>query len=393
MAGVDFVFHEKPILPRGFRCASRNCGLKAGAADLAVFYSEVPAQAAAVFTRNQFPGAPIIVGREIIRRGRLRAIVVNSKISNVGTGEQGIRNARRMGAAAAAALGVPVEEVLMSSTGIIGVQLPIDRIEAGLQGIAAELQDDPLKGVEGMMTTDSYPKATSLSVGDVTISVVGKGSGMIAPNLATMLVYIFTDAAFSAPALDRMLRAAVADSFNMLSIDTDTSTSDTCAIMANGLAGRIDEEDFFPALEAACIRMTEMLARDGEGASKLLRATVQGAKTQEEARTIARSIINSPLVKTMAYGADPNIGRVLMAVGKCFDCAVEPEKLVVWINDTLVFERGLKASYDEMRLRELLGGDPVDIRVDLQLGPGTATAYGCDLTQGYIEENAAYYSS
>ena len=393
MAGVDFVFHEKPILPRGFRCASRNCGLKTGAADLAVFYSEVPAQAAAVFTRNQFPGAPIIVGREIIRRGRLRAIVVNSKISNVGTGEQGIQNARRMGAAAAAALGVPVEEVLMSSTGIIGIQLPIERIEAGLQGIAAELQDDPLKGVEGMMTTDSYPKATSLSVGDVIISVVGKGSGMIAPNLATMLVYIFTDAEFSAPALDRMLRAAVADSFNMLSIDTDTSTSDTCAIMANGLAGPIDEEVFFPALKAACIRMTEMLARDGEGASKLLRATVQGARTQEEARTIARSIINSPLVKTMAYGADPNIGRVLMAVGKCFDCAVEPEKLVVWINDTLVFERGLKAAYDEMRLRELLSGDPVDIRVDLQLGPGTATAYGCDLTQGYIEENAAYYSS
>lgn len=393
MTGVDFVFHEKPILPRGFRCASRNCGLKTGAADLAVFYSELPAQAAAVFTRNQFPGAPIIVGREIIRRGRLRAIVVNSKISNVGTGEQGILNARRMGAAAAAALGVPVEEVLMSSTGIIGVQLPIERIEAGLQGIAAELQDDPLKGVEGMMTTDSYPKATSLSVGDVIISVVGKGSGMIAPNMATMLVYIFTDAEFSAPALDRMLRAAVADSFNMLSIDTDTSTSDTCAIMANGLAGRIDEEVFFPALKAACIRMTEMLARDGEGASKLLRATVQGAKTQEEARTIARSIVNSPLVKTMAYGADPNIGRVLMAVGKCFDCTIEPEKLVVWINDALVFERGLKAPYDEMRLRELLSGDPVDIRVDLQLGPGTATAYGCDLTQGYIEENAAYYSS
>src|SRR5690606_16016838 len=181
-----------------------------------------------------------------------------------------------MGAAAAAALGVPVEEVLMSSTGIIGIQLPIEHIEAGLQGLAAELQDDPLKGVEGMMTTDSYPKATSLSVGDVIISVVGKGSGMIAPNLATMLVYIFTDAEFSAPALDRMLRAAVADSFNMLSIDTDTSTSDTCAIMANGLAGPIDEEVFFPALKAACIRMTEMLARDGEGASKLLRATVQG---------------------------------------------------------------------------------------------------------------------
>lgn len=386
-------FHEPARMPRGFRCASRNCGLKREGPDLALFYSEVPAAAAAVFTRNQFPGAPIIVGRELIRKGRLRAVVVNSKISNVGTGEEGIRNARRMGELAAAELGVPADEVLMSSTGLIGRQLPMDLIEAGLRGMAAELQDDPLRGAEGIMTTDTYPKAISLSVGEATITVVGKGAGMIAPNMATMLVYIFTDAACDAPTLDRLLRDAVADTFNMLSVDTDTSTSDTCAILANGLAGPVDEAAFRQALRVACTRMTEMLARDGEGATKLLRATVQNARTVDEARKIARSIVESPLVKTMAYGADPNIGRVLMAVGKCFDCTVEPEKITVWINDTLVFTESARADFDEDELRRILGGDPVDIRVDLGVGTGCATAFGCDLTYGYIDENAAYASS
>ena len=388
-----FSFHEVARMPRGFRCASRNCGLKPEGKDLSVFHSEVPAAAAAVFTRNQFPGAPIILGRELIRKGRLQAIVVNSKISNVGTGDEGLRNARRMGELAAAELGVPADEVLVSSTGVIGRQLPMDRIEAGLRGIAAELQDDPLRGAEGIMTTDTYPKAISLSVGDATLTIVGKGSGMIAPDMATMLVYILTDAAFDAANLDRMLRDAVADSFNMLSVDTDTSTSDTCAILANGLAGPVDEAVFEPALRAACIRMTEMMARDGEGATKLLRATIEGAHSLAEARKVARSVIDSPLVKTMAFGADPNIGRVLMAVGKCFDCTVDPARTRVWINDTLVFADSRKAAFDEDELRRLLGGDPVDIRVDLGVGEARATAYGCDLTHGYIDENAAYASS
>lgn len=388
-----FSFHEVARMPRGFRCASRNCGLKPEGKDLSVFHSEVPAAAAAVFTRNQFPGAPIILGRELIRKGRLQAVVVNSKISNVGTGDEGLRNARRMGELAAAELGVPADEVLVSSTGVIGRQLPMDRIEAGLRGIAAELQDDPLRAAEGIMTTDTYPKAISLSVGDATLTIVGKGSGMIAPDMATMLVYILTDAAFDAANLDRMLRDAVADSFNMLSVDTDTSTSDTCAILANGLAGRVDEAVFEPALRAACIRMTEMMARDGEGATKLLRATIEGAHSLAEARKVARSVIDSPLVKTMAFGADPNIGRVLMAVGKCFDCTVDPARTRVWINDTLVFADSRKAAFDEDELRRLLGGDPVDIRVDLGVGEARATAYGCDLTHGYIDENAAYASS
>jgi glutamate N-acetyltransferase / amino-acid N-acetyltransferase len=386
-------FHDTPRFPRGFRCASRNCGLKPVDRDLAVFYSEAPASAAAVFTRNRFPGAPVVVGREIIEARRLRAVVVNSKVSNVGTGEEGIVNARRMGIAASAELGVPAGEVLMSSTGVIGKRLPIELIEAGLLGIAAELGDDPLVGARGIMTTDTYPKAISLAVGDAVITVVGKGSGMIQPNLATMLVYIFTDAQIEGAALDRMLREAVDDTFNMLSVDSDTSTSDTCAVLANGLAGPVAEEEFLLALRAACLRMTEMLARDGEGATKLLRATVTGGRNREEARRAAKSIINSPLVKTMAFGADPNTGRVLMAVGKCLEVDQDPDCISVRINETEVFRRGCRAEYDEESLRAELAGDPIDIRVDLGLGHARATAYGCDLTHGYIEENAAYYSS
>ena len=386
-------FHEQPRFPRGFLCAGVNCGLKPSGSDLAVFYSEELASAAALFTRNRFPGAPVLVGREIVAGGRLRAVVVNSKVSNVGTGEEGILNARRMGIAAAAALDVPPDEVLMSSTGVIGKQLPIELIEAGLSGIRDALVDDPLVGAEGIMTTDTFPKALSLSVGDATITWVAKGSGMIEPNLATMLVYIFTDARFESSSLDRMLREAVADSFNMLSVDTDTSTSDTVAMLANGLAGNVPDEEFLTALRAGCIRMTETLARDGEGATKLIRAVVQGAESLADARTVAKSIINSPLIKTMAFGADPNIGRVLMAVGKCFDVRQDPQRITVWINDTLVVQDGWRTDFDEAALRTELAGDPIQIRVDLSVGDAGATAYGCDLTHGYVDENAAYYSS
>jgi glutamate N-acetyltransferase/amino-acid N-acetyltransferase len=318
---------------------------------------------------------------------------VNSKISNVATGEEGVQHARRMGIAAARELGVPEDEVLMSSTGVIGRRLPIERIEAALEGMAGELQSDPLVAARAIMTTDTVPKALSLSVGAATLSAVGKGAGMIAPNMATMLVYIFTDAELAPGAADRLLRAAVADSFNMLSVDTDTSTSDTCVLMANGLAGPVDEEAFAAALNALCLRMAEMLARDGEGATKLVRVTVEGARTVEEARRLARSVVESPLVKTMAYGADPNIGRILMALGKCFDCEVDAARLVIRVGEVVVYANGERADFDEPVVRALLGGDPVDIRVDVGVGSGRATAFGCDLTPGYIEENAAYSSS
>ncbi len=387
------VFHDRPRFPRGFRCASRNVGLKPEAKDLTLFASEVEANAAAVFTRNHFPGAPIVLGRETIKGGRLLAIIANSKVSNVATGAAGVENARRMAAAAAKELGTSPDRVLVSSTGVIGVPLPIEKIERGVVGMQAELQDNPLLGAEGIMTTDTFPKAFSCSVGDATITWVAKGSGMIEPNMATMLAYIFTDAAIEAPVLQRLLHDAVDRSFNMLSVDTDTSTSDTCAILANGMVGAVDEARFREALIAGCIRMAETLGRDGEGAEHLLRVTVRGARNDGEARRIAKSVLNSPLVKTMVHGADPNVGRLLMAVGKCFECTVRPATTDAWINGHQVVRNGERLSFEDATVREALSAEVVDLEISLGVGEARAVAYGCDLTKGYIEENASYYSS
>ena len=387
------MFHSTARFPRGFRCASRNVGLKPSARDLTLFVSDVDAAAAAVFTRNHFPGAPIILGREVIRAGSLRAIIANSKVSNVATGAAGVENARRMAAAAAAELGTQPDRVLVSSTGVIGIPLPIEKIERGVAGMSTDLQDDPMVGAEGIMTTDSHPKAISASVGNATITWVAKGSGMIEPNMATMLVYIFTDASFSASVLDRMLRAAVHSTFNMLSVDSDTSTSDTCAILANGHAGEVSESEFTQVLTAGCMRMTEILARDGEGATRLLRVNVRGAANEQEARVVAKSVVNSPLIKTMVHGADPNVGRLLMAVGKCFDCRIEPASTAAWINGFAVVGAGQRLDFDDAVVRETLSRDVVDIDIELGIASGEARACGCDLTKGYVEENAAYYSS
>jgi glutamate N-acetyltransferase/amino-acid N-acetyltransferase len=388
-------FHATAVFPRGFRCASRNCGLKPAAKDLALFVSEVDAAAAAVFTRNQFPGAPVVLGRETIRGGTLRAIVANSKYSNVATGPEGVESARRMAAAAAKEVGSEASRVLVSSTGVIGVRLPIETIEAGIVGMSHDLIADPLLGAEGIMTTDTYAKALSATVpgSRATITWVAKGSGMIEPNMATMLVYIFTDAEVEAASLDRALRDAVHVSFNMLSVDTDTSTSDTCAILANGLAGGVDLRAFTETLTAGCIRMTEMLARDGEGAEHLIRATVRGAANEEDARRVAKSLVNSPLVKTMVHGADPNVGRLLMAIGKCFDVRLDPSGTDASINGHPVVRGGRRLDFDDDVVRATLAAEEVDLEVSLGLGSASATAYGCDLTKGYIEENAAYYSS
>ena len=344
-------FHDTPVFPRGFRAASRNVGLKPQAKDLSLFVSDVDAAAAAVFTRNHFPGAPIILGRETIRGGVLRAVVVNSKVSNVATGAAGVENARRMAAAAAREVGTSADRVLVSSTGVIGVGLPIEKIERGIVGMSADLASDPMLAAEGIMTTDTYPKALSCAVGDATVTWVAKGAGMIAPNMATMLAYIFTDAALPAATLDRLLREAADDSLNMLSVDGDTSTSDTCAILANGHAGTVDERAFRDALHAGCVRMTELLARDGEGATRLLRTTAKGAKDAADARRIARALVESPLIKTMVHGADPNVGRVLMAVGKCFECDIRPGRTDAWINGYAVVRGGARLAFDDAVVR------------------------------------------
>jgi glutamate N-acetyltransferase/amino-acid N-acetyltransferase len=389
----DPILDSPPVLPRGFRCASRNVGLKPEAKDLTLFAADADCAAAAVFTRNQFPGAPVILGRETIKGGALRAIVVNSKVSNVATGEQGIENARRMAAAAAKEVGTEAARVLVSSTGVIGVPLPIEKIVKGIAGIAGELQDDPMPGALGIMTTDSHPKVLSAKAGSATITWIAKGAGMIEPNMATMLVYIFTDAKFDAAELDAMLRRAVDVSFNMLSVDTDTSTSDTCVIMASGAAGAVDAVEFERVLAAGSIRMAEIIARDGEGAKHLIKVEVRRAKDRREARLVAKSVVNSPLVKTMIHGADPNVGRLLMAIGKCFDATIDAAKTDAWINGHQVVRGGVRGSFDERTVRAALTDEVVLIEIDLGVGDARSTAFGCDLSKGYIEENAAYYSS
>jgi glutamate N-acetyltransferase/amino-acid N-acetyltransferase len=386
-------FDSTPVLPRGFRCASRNVGLKPSAKDLTLFVADADCPAAALFTRNQFPGAPVILGRETIKGGALRAIVVNSKVSNVATGAAGLEHARQMAAAAAREVGTTPDRVLVSSTGVIGVPLPIDKIVTGIVGMSGELQTDPMPGALGIMTTDTHPKVLSTRVGEATITIIAKGAGMIEPNMATMLVYIFTDAKLDAKSLDAMLRRAVDQSLNMLSVDTDTSTSDTCVILASGLAGSVDAAAFEKALTAGCIRMAEIIARDGEGAKHLIRVQVAGGRSQEEARKIAKSVVNSPLVKTMVAGADPNVGRLLMAIGKCFDATIAPERTDAWINGHQVVSGGVRGGFEDDVVRAALKDEVVTIEIALGVGDGSATAFGCDLTQGYIDENAAYYSS
>jgi glutamate N-acetyltransferase/amino-acid N-acetyltransferase len=385
-------------LPHGFTCAATNCGLKREGYDLALFAADRVCTAAAVFTRNHFPGAPIVLGRERMAGGQLQAVVVNSKVSNVGTGDEGVRRARAMGAAAARELGVDEGLVLVASTGVIGVPLPIERIEAGLQGLSQRLQVDPLEGARGIMTTDTHPKAISGTVptragGEARLCIVAKGAGMIAPNMATMLAYVFTDAAISRDELDARLRRVADATFNMLSVDTDTSTSDMCAVLASGSAGEVDPALFEAALLELSTRMTEMLARDGEGATRLLRVRVSGGASIEDARAVARSLGESPLIKTMVHGGDPNVGRILMAVGKCIAVPMQPDRVNAWIGKHQVVVDGRRGAFDDAVVRQQLLGDEVEIRVELGLGQSEATAWGCDLSHGYVDENAAYYSS
>ena len=382
-----------PQLPKGFTCLGKLVGLKTEGKDLAVIASEVPAAAGAMFTKNRFPGAPIIVGREHVANGRLQAIVANSKISNVATGAKGVANARKMCKLAAKELGIGEQDVLVSSTGVIGKQLPMDKIAGGLAGFASELGTDPMEAARAIMTTDTHPKCVCVKVGNATLTGIAKGAGMIEPNMATMLCYLMTDAKLTAAQLRRMLKATVDDSLNMLSVDTDTSTSDTVAILANGLAGPVSVAAFEKALRECLLTLTKMLASDGEGATKFLEVAVRAAKTKAEARTLAKSVVNSPLIKTMAFGADPNVGRIVAALGKCTDVPLDPMKVVVRIGKLVVFRKGHRVEFDEAEARTLLAANEILIDCHIGRGKAEATVYGCDLTHGYIDENAAYYSS
>jgi glutamate N-acetyltransferase/amino-acid N-acetyltransferase len=377
--------------PQGFFSLAKNVGIKDSTLDLTVIYSTVRARAAAVFTRNRFPGAPVIVGRKHIADGFTQALVINSKNANVAMGKQGIDNAIETCRIVGEELGVNSYDVLPFSTGVIGRPLPMDKIRTGLRGIRSELKPNNLTlAAEAIMTTDKYPKYFSCQVGSAVIAGIAKGAGMIEPNMATMLVYLMTDAELPKAALRPMLRRIVDRTFNCMSIDTDTSTSDTVVLMANGLAGSVKLAQFEKGLLQVCEYLTQEIARSGEGATKLITADVKGAKTTTQAKRVAKCVVNSPLVKTAVYGCDPNWGRVIMAVGKSFDPSIDPAKVTIRFGETNVFKKGSPVDCDLEALREYLGQPEVSIGVDLGIGKASVRVWGCDLTEGYIKENAYY---
>ena len=386
---------ESPVMhpqPQGFLAAAKNTGIKDDTLDMTVIYSTVRARAAAMFTRNRFPGAPVIVGRSHISDGFVQALVVNSKNANVATGQRGIEDAVEMCRLVASELGIDTRDVLPFSTGVIGRHLPMDKIRSGLKGIRDELRPNNLElAARAIMTTDMYPKYISRQVGSAVVAGIAKGAGMIEPNMATMLAYLMTDAELPSQAMGAMLRRVVDRSFNAISIDTDTSTSDTVVLMANGLAGPVNRHAFEAAMIEVAEHLAREIARNGEGASKLLTVQVSGAKNPRQAKVVAKAVVNSPLVKTAVYGCDPNWGRIVMAVGKCADeQEIEPNRTTIRFGSTAVFELGSPVECDLETLQKYLAQKEVDIGVDLGIGNASARVWGCDLTEGYGKENAYY---
>ncbi|BCL78095.1 arginine biosynthesis bifunctional protein ArgJ 2 [Ktedonobacteria bacterium brp13] len=380
------------LQPRGFRTCAKNIGIKDTTLDFTVIASDVPASAAALFTQNRFCGAAIVVGKEQVADGRLQAFVINSKNANVATGEQGLANIREVVHLVADELTLGYGDVLPSSTGVIGRQLPMEKIRQGIHGLGKQMKHGSIEQAAlAIMTTDTHPKMRSCRIGNAVLVGIAKGSGMIEPNMATMLCYFMTDANIAPDILHQSLKEAVDTSFNMISIDTDTSTSDTVAIMANGLAGDVDLYEFRCALKSMAIELAKELARDGEGATKLIEVTVEGAASHAQAKRVSKSIVNSPLVKTAVFGSDPNWGRIAMAIGKCDDeRSIVPEKVSIAFGDLLVYQ-GQPLDDDNLGLLQTyLHNDEVAIRVSLGLGDEHATVWGCDLTPNYVHINGMY---
>lgn len=394
------MFLENPPLVEvpGFRWMGINLGIKDESLDFAVLASQVPCAAAALFTRSTLPGAPVRVGREHVRDGCLQAVVVNSKNANVATGEAGIEDAREICRGAAEALGIAPELVLPSSTGVIGRRLPMTRIREGLGRIPRELGSSP-RHIEAfaraIMTTDTVPKWVCGLAGGATLVAVAKGSGMIEPNMATMLSYFATDARVDPASLKATLTRAVNRSFNRVSVDSDTSTSDTVVALANGMAGPVDPDTFEEVFTQMAVTLARKLARDGEGATKLIELAVSGARSPEMALRVAKSVINSPLVKTAVHGADPNWGRFVMAVGKVFEYPVRREDLKILFGrgeDRKVIDAdGMERGTADLRgISDLLRQEDVPIEIVVGDGPYREVVWGCDLSREYVAINADY---
>ena len=406
--------------PKGFRAGGIFCGIKASSKkrDLALIYSEKPCAAAAVFTTNKVKAASVLVSQEHVSGGVLRAIIANSGNANACTGDVGITAARKMADLAADLFAINPKQVAVASTGVIGVPLPIAAIESGIEALGNSLQGDEAghsAALEAIMTTDTRKKEASIEIeidgAPVRIGGMAKGSGMMHPNMATMLCFITTDAAISRDALDGCLRGAVNRSFNRLTIDGDTSTNDTVIIMANGQAGNPQILDGSPAcalfgeaLESLCVKLSRAMARDGEGATKLVTVTVSGAKDEGTAETLAKAVASSSLVKAACFGADANWGRILCAMGYS-GADFNPAEVDVGFasgrdgageNSTMeeiaVCRGGASLPFSEEDAKRILSREEIEIRIKAGPGPGGATAWGCDLTYDYVKINGDYRS-
>jgi len=397
---IEFIPEGTVTSPKGFRAGATFAGIKKDAEhslDLGILFSEAPCVAAALFTTNKIRAAPVVLSQERLQSGRAVAVVVNSGCANAVTGEAGLRDAVEMADLAARGIGVSPEDVLVASTGVIGQELPMKLIRASIGQIILSPEGGHSL-VKAMMTTDTVPKEVAVRAGDsgFIIGGVAKGSGMIHPNLATMLCFLTTDAAVGLAFLKLALRKAVDISFNMVSVDGDTSTNDMVLVMANGLAGNepISQGSrqagvFQQALDQVCIYLAKSIARDGEGASKLIEVTVSGARNVAEARRAARTIVGSSLVKAAVYGNDPNWGRIVAAVGRSGVEVVE-SKIDLSLGDVDVVKGGRPLPFDKQSLASVLKGNEVSIGLNLNLGAASATAWGCDLSEEYVIINSKY---
>ena len=380
-------------LPLGFHSHVANIGVKDDTDDFVVIAADRAVPVAGVFTKSRFAGPSVTLSRAQIADGQARAVVVISKNANVATGAQGHADAVEVAQRVATRLGCEPTDVVITSTGVIGRRYPIDRIRAGIDALPDQLTSNDASGPAlGMMTTDTVAKLAEAAVAGSTARIVGmaKGVGMIEPDMATHISLLFTDAEIGSTDLDAAFRRVVDRTFNCVSIDTDTSTSDSSVIMASGAAGPVDSGAFETALYEVALELTMQIARDGEGAQSLIEVCVDRARDRAQAKRVAKAIVNSPLVKTAVHGGDPNWGRVAMAIGKCSDDTdIDQDTVVIRFGDTEVYPRLL----DDAALAGLssyMHGTDVRIHVSLATGNADATVWGCDLSDDYVRFNADY---
>jgi glutamate N-acetyltransferase/amino-acid N-acetyltransferase len=380
-------------LPLGFHSYVANIGIKDSTNDFTLVVADANCAAAGVFTQSRFAGPSVVVSREHIANLSARAVVVISKNANVATGAEGMSNAREVVGGIATALACDPTDVLIASTGVIGRQYPMAQVRSGLKSIPQQFVATSAEAVaKGIMTTDTVHKVAQATISGSSARVVGvaKGVGMIEPNMATLITMIFTDALIESADLDQVFRNVINRTFNCVSVDTDTSTSDTAIVMASGIAGAVKIDAFEAALYEVALSLTKQVARDGEGAEKLIEVHVDGAKDGDQAKTVAKAIVNSPLVKTAVHGADPNWGRVAMAVGKCSQYSdIDQDNVVIQFGSQEVYPSQVDAA-GLAHLSQYMRGTDVRIHVSLATGTSEATVWGCDLTDGYVRINADY---